>query len=77
MAIRYFLLIDGLDGGSTDAKHAGWFAINNFAIDLSNTAGTGTGGAAAGVATFSPLTVDSTLIRRWRGRWRTLPRASI
>ena len=29
-AAKYFLLIDGLNGGSTDEHHAGWFEIDGF-----------------------------------------------
>jgi VCBS repeat-containing protein len=53
-ASKYFLLIDGLDGGSTDPRHVGWFEINGFELDLSHAVGTG-------AATFSPLVVDLNL----------------
>ena len=32
----YFMLIDGLNGGSTDSQHKGWFEISNFEFDLEN-----------------------------------------
>jgi type VI protein secretion system component Hcp len=34
----YFMLIDGLNGGSTDSLHKGWFEVSNFELDLENTA---------------------------------------
>ncbi|HEV8677807.1 MAG TPA: Hint domain-containing protein, partial [Stellaceae bacterium] len=43
---QYFLAIDGLTGGSTDAAHVGWFEINGFSFDLSNAP-----------ASFTPLDV--------------------
>jgi Type VI secretion system effector, Hcp len=54
MIIKYFLLIDGLDGGSTAAGHVGWFEINSFELDLSHAVGTA-------AATFLPLVVDLNL----------------
>ena len=30
----YFMLIDGLNGGSTDTQHKGWFEITGFDLDL-------------------------------------------
>ena len=32
----YFMLIDGLNGGSTDSQHKGWFEISSFNFDLEN-----------------------------------------
>jgi type VI protein secretion system component Hcp len=49
-AVNYFLLIDGLNGGSLDQTHAGWFEIQSFSIDLANTSGTSKG-------TFEDLSV--------------------
>ena len=48
--LRYFLAIDGLDGGSTDAAHAGWFDVSSYDVGA-------LAAALAGHATFSPLTV--------------------
>ena len=48
--LKYFLAIDGLNGGSTDAKHVGWFEVSSY--DVSALVA-----ALAGKATFSPLTV--------------------
>ena len=48
--LRYFLAIDGLDGGSTDAEHAGWFEVSSYDVGALVA-------ALAGKATFSPLTV--------------------
>ena len=30
----YFMLIDGINGGSQDAQHKGWFEITGFDLDL-------------------------------------------
>ena len=30
------MLIDGLNGGSTDSQHKGWFEISSFDFDLEN-----------------------------------------
>jgi len=60
MIVRYFLLIDGLDGDSTDANHVGWFDLNSFDLDLSRATSAATG-AGTGVATFSPLVVNLNL----------------
>ena len=32
----YFMLIDGLNGGSTDSQHKGWFEFSSFDFDLEN-----------------------------------------
>src|SRR5262245_10709181 len=55
----YFMLIDGLNGGSTDPSHQGWFEITGFDFDLKNsiTIGTPTGEPVAGKASFSSLNV--------------------
>ena len=60
-AAKYFLLIDGVNGGSTDKDHVGWFEIDGFEFDMGNTGGTGSGGGGAGKATFSPLEVALSL----------------
>ena len=54
MIVRYFLLIDGLDGDSTDANHVGWFDLNSFDLDLSRATSAATG-AGTGVATACRL----------------------
>src|SRR6516165_6784274 len=48
--LKYFLAIDGLNGGSTDAKHVGWFEVSSYDVGALVA-------ALAGKATFSPLTV--------------------
>jgi type VI protein secretion system component Hcp len=56
--LQYFLAIDGLNGGSTDAAHSGWFNVSSYdvgALVAAITTG-GTGGSAT-PPTFSPLTV--------------------
>src|SRR5262249_7354387 len=56
----HFLLIDGLNGGSTDAHHAGWFEIDSFDFDINDLIATCTG-AGVGKVTFSPLTLQLSL----------------
>src|SRR5262245_7006721 len=58
----FFLKIEGIDGGSRDAKHPGWFEINGYDWELtqSGTAHTGTGSGAGKVA-FSDLLIDLNL----------------
>ena len=53
------MLIDGLNGGSTDPSHEGWFEISGFDFDLTNPAniGSASGGAGTGKPNFSPLNV--------------------
>ena len=59
---KYFLLIDGLNGGSTAAGHEGWFEISGFDFDIDTVLAAGTGsGAGTGKATFSPVTVQLSL----------------
>ena len=48
----YFMLIDGVNGGSTDQQHKGWFEITGFDLDLERMRL-----PAAGEANFSPLIV--------------------
>src|SRR5262245_2577468 len=60
MTTKYFMLIDGLNGGSTAAGHEGWFEINSFDFDINDVIATGTG-AGEGKVTFSPLTVQLSL----------------
>src|SRR5258708_27113590 len=57
-ATKYFLLIDGLDGGSTDAQHVGWFEINSFDLDLSSAlaAAVGGGGTIGRAHVWTPVT---------------------
>ena len=51
------MLIDGLNGGSTDKLHKGWFEITRFDFDLTNPATIGSGGAGVGKPNFSSLNV--------------------
>jgi type VI secretion system secreted protein Hcp len=55
----YFLKIDGIDGESTDANHAGQIEINSWSFGVSNasTIGSATGGAGAGKAKFQDFHV--------------------
>ncbi|WP_293905550.1 type VI secretion system tube protein Hcp [Phenylobacterium sp.] len=52
---HYFLLIDGVDGGSTDTRHVGWFDLTTFDFDIK--ALLDAGGAASGKTNFAPLSV--------------------
>ena len=58
-AKTYYLTIDGVNGGSTVSGHKGAFQITDFNFDISNLIGNG--GAGAGKAKFTPLTVDLAL----------------
>ena len=59
---KFYLLIDGVDGGSTAEGHEGWFEIDGFNFDVTNSGANGSGGGGgAGKVTFSPLTVDLAL----------------
>ena len=53
------MLIDGLNGGSADPSHNGWFEISSLDFDLANPAsiGSASGGAGTGKANFSLLNV--------------------
>ena len=57
-SLHYFLKIDGIAGDSTDETYKGSFAVDGFSFGSTNSASGRTSGAAAGRATFSPLTVD-------------------
>src|SRR5262249_33496512 len=48
--LTYFLAINGLNGGSTDVNHQGWFEVSSYDVGALVAAMSGT-------ATFSPLTV--------------------
>ena len=48
----YFMLIDGVNGGSTDAQHKGWFEITGVDLDVAHMRL-----PASGEANFSPLIV--------------------
>ena len=58
--LKYFMFIEGVDGGSTSKSHEGWFEIDGYGLEVLNTValgGTG-GGATAGKPTFSPLSIN-------------------
>ena len=61
-ASKYYLLIDGFDGGSDAEGHVGWFEISSydFAV-LHQLPGVVGGGGSVGATELSPLTVDLTL----------------
>ena len=44
------MLIDGLNGGSTDASHKGWFELSGFDFDLANPSNIGPQAAALSAA---------------------------
>ena len=52
MAVDYFLLISGVEGESTDAKHKGWIDVESWSWGETNTgtSGGGGGGGAGKVA---------------------------
>ena len=58
--LHYYLKIDDLKGDSTVKGLEGWFAVDGYDIGVHNTGSIGSagGGAGAGKAQFSPLTVD-------------------
>jgi type VI secretion system secreted protein Hcp len=59
MAVSLFLLLDGIPGDSTDARHADEIEVTAFSFGLASAGGSpaaGTG-AATGKATFDGLTV--------------------
>ena len=51
--LTYFLAIDGLNGGSRELQHVGWFTVSSYDANA-------LAAAMAGSATFSPLTVTVT-----------------
>jgi type VI protein secretion system component Hcp len=58
--LHYFLKVDGVTGDSTVKGFEGWIAVDGYDLGIQNTAsiGSASGGAGAGRAQFSPLTVD-------------------
>ena len=44
------MLIDGLNGGSTDSSHKGWFEISSFDFDLENSSNLGPGSRGVGTS---------------------------
>ena len=57
-ASKFFLLIDGVKGDSTEQNHVGWFEIEGFDLDVSNLTDASGGGSGAGKAVFSPLSIE-------------------
>ena len=53
----YFMLIDGLNGGSTDSQHKGWFEISGFDFDLENPSTLNPKALVLGKPQFSSLNV--------------------
>ena len=58
--LHYFIKIDGVNGDTTVNGTSGWLSVDGFDWELKNasTVGSATGGAGAGKASFSPLTID-------------------
>jgi type VI protein secretion system component Hcp len=59
--VTYYLLVDKVNGGSTDPAHKGWFELKDFNFNLANSTDpqTSGGGAGAGLNTFSDLSVST------------------
>src|SRR5262249_2022558 len=57
-AAKYFLQVDGIEGGSTDQQHVGAFVVASYEFDVAAMLASSGGGGAAGPTTFSPLIVD-------------------
>src|SRR5262249_18475603 len=58
----FFLKIEGIDGGSQDADHKGWFEINGYDWELTQSGTTHVGGGGGtGKAQFSDLLIDLNL----------------
>jgi type VI protein secretion system component Hcp len=56
--LQYFIKIGDLKGDSTVNGFEGWFSVDGYDIGVRNTGSLSAGGAGAGKAVFSPLTVD-------------------
>jgi hypothetical protein len=57
-SVRAFLKIDGIQGKSTNAKHAGEIDVAAFKLGVLQSLASGTGGGGgAGKATFAPITI--------------------
>lgn len=54
-SVRYYLIIDGMDGGSTNESFTHSFEIDGFSLGTGNVAGIG---GQAGKTTFDPLDID-------------------
>jgi type VI secretion system secreted protein Hcp len=56
---RFFLLVEGIGGDSTEAAHQGWFDIEGYSYDVSLPVGpVGGGGGTGDRPQFSPLAVN-------------------
>ncbi|MDB5445627.1 MAG: hypothetical protein JWQ97_944 [Phenylobacterium sp.] len=53
----FFAVIDGLNGGSQDVAHQGWFQLDGFNLNAANIVGTSGGGLAAGKVFYAPITL--------------------
>src|ERR1041385_7233254 len=59
----YYLKLDGIDGESTDAGHAGQIEVQSWSWGVSNpsTVGPGSGGSGAGKIKFNEFTIKKTI----------------
>ncbi len=58
-AVHYYLAINGINGDSQDAAHAGWFDVSNLgSLQIENGSSFGVGGFTAGKPTFNAMTID-------------------
>jgi len=58
MAVDYFLKLDGIQGESSDDKHAGWIQIMSWSWGASQVSSVaGTGGSGAGKADLSDFSI--------------------
>jgi len=55
----YYLLIDGMDGGSVSKGHVGWFKVQDFSIDLSNSTNPQQLGGGGGKDIFNDLSLST------------------
>jgi type VI protein secretion system component Hcp len=56
--LKYYLNIDGVNGGSTDVGHVGWFEIDSYDFKIDNPSVIGADGSGTGKPTFSPLKIN-------------------
>ena len=62
MAYDAFMKIDGVDGESTDKKHAKWIEVSGFNHEVAqpSSGASATGGRTGGRAEFGPVSVEKT-----------------
>lgn len=88
MSVDIYIKIDGIDGESTDSKHAGWVEVQNIStgitLPFSNSSYSSTGGGTnAGRADFDYITfskfMDKATVKmmEYSGTGKTAPSAEI